>query len=535
MACLPKQVKNVFKSAALLTFVVILSSCQKKSGGNTAHPPSPPQPNPRADYQRPPFNQNSPNGNQNRTWSRQTDYFGRPYDSSENSYSKDGVQKWAQSRRGERRFQRGGSDEEFSGDKLTPPSAMDEMGDDQQNDNRALETTNGRGREEISVSGVNSSAVRVNEATSAIRPARSLGGPSGASGQQTSVVETPAPKGFQSPTGAILDSDNAYSDSRVDTLLAALKAQFDSLPDDKKMASQVLSFSINSVRVLTNMPRDRALKVILKFDGENGSDVRAEFRGSLSPNREAVLDEVGIEANDRFAFKVRLVCVDANPNTCENIVLRVDQYDREMKVVCASAFLVHRLGEVHVTYEESEYFKSLSAPDTHYGKFMEALKNTNDWVAEFNARCFNLSWETCSYLPAIKIPAFRRVEFSSWAVAYGRSYFNLAMFSVPVNGEFIQDVLYLDGHLIESRGESAVNTRVRVQGESRGLKRQYAESYTGRGRYASQLSDTSKVLANDGDGNMTVEIGFLQGGQRVKLDFHSQVLPARNFQTMIAQ
>ncbi|MBK7844101.1 MAG: hypothetical protein IPJ71_10465 [Bdellovibrionales bacterium] len=352
---------------------------------------------------------------------------------------------------------------------------------------------------------------------------------SGSDPQQSSVPYGGAPP---SVTGTIDPAGNYFTDSRVDVLLPVLKAQIDKIPEPIRQESEAFSLAINSMGVQANVKTRRVL-VEFVFDGPTGP-VSAKFAGFLDRNNRSVMYETHATEGDEYPFSVTLACVDADMTTCENTIVRIDQFTNKGEI-CKTAFVVHRVGNAHVTFNQSDYHRSLESLNPNFKEFMLYLKNTSDAVKKVLI-CLRSGRSNCA-TPPMRAPGANDVEFRSWAAAYGRSSFVVSLWSVTTINNPIQDALVFSGPLLlaDSLGqESSSNSEIQINGYQRNLNA--VNVNTGivdhEGKFARYLS-RAQLLKNDGNGNILASIHFNGVAESAELGFKSQVLPGRDFLKLV--
>ncbi|MCC7404228.1 MAG: hypothetical protein IT288_07510 [Bdellovibrionales bacterium] len=326
------------------------------------------------------------------------------------------------------------------------------------------------------------------------------------------------------PTGAADQLRRAFSDSRVDTLLPILKAEVDKLPEKVRRDSESFALAIRSVSVEANEGNRRLVAEII-FDGPQGP-VSAKFRGHLDVNNRAKLEEDASTAGDEFVFKATVVCLDANMESCENTVIRIDQYTNTNEL-CKVAFAVHRMGNVHVQFPMQDYNRSRNSLNSAYKEFMLYMKNTHDAVRAVNA-CRQSGSSSCTPAP-MRAPGANDVEFRSFAVAYGRSAFTLTFWSVttPVNPE--QDVLVISGPLMLADDARDYQENLDVGGFLREVNGRVTSN---QGKFETNISRV-KLLSNDGNGNMVLRVHIKGVEESTLLTITSEILEARDFMYLL--
>ncbi|MCB0363941.1 MAG: PT domain-containing protein [Bdellovibrionaceae bacterium] len=326
------------------------------------------------------------------------------------------------------------------------------------------------------------------------------------------------------PTGAADERRRAFSDSRVDTLLPILKGEVDKLPEDLRTASESFALAIRSVSIEANEGNRKVFAEII-FDGPAGP-VSAKFRGHLDVNNRAVMDESAETSGDDFVFKASVVCLDANMESCENTVIRIDQFTKSGEI-CKTAFAVHRIGNVHVQFPMRDYQKSLKSMNDEYKEFMLYMKNTHDAVQAINA-C-RMSGNNNCMPPPMRAPGANDVEFRSFAVAYGRSAFTLTFWSVTTIEKPEQDVLVISGPLMLADDARDYQANLGVNG--------FLRETTGRvtndqGKFENYISRV-KLLSNDGNGNMVLQVHLKGVAENTLLTITSEILEARDFMYLL--
>ncbi|MCB0385010.1 MAG: PT domain-containing protein [Bdellovibrionales bacterium] len=326
------------------------------------------------------------------------------------------------------------------------------------------------------------------------------------------------------PTGAMDERRRAFSDSRVDTLLPILKAEVDKLPEELRTASESFALAIRSLSVEANEGSRKVFAEII-FDGPTGP-VSAKFRGHLDVNNRAVMEEAAETSGDEFIFKANVVCLDANMESCENTVVRIDQYT-DRGELCKTALAVHRIGNVHVQFPMRDYQKSLKSMNEDYKEFMLYMKNTHDAVQAINA-CRQTGNANCMP-PPMRAPGANDVEFRSFAVAYGRSAFTLTFWSVTTIDKPEQDVLVISGPLMLADDARDYQANLGVGG--------FLRETTGRvtndqGKFESSISRV-KLLSNDGNGNMVLQVHLKGVAESTLLTVGSEILEARDFMYLL--
>jgi hypothetical protein len=333
-----------------------------------------------------------------------------------------------------------------------------------------------------------------------------------------------------SVTGTIDPAGNYFTDSRVDILLPILKAEIDKIPEPLRQESETFSLAINSMGVQANV-KTRKVLVEFIFDGPTGP-VNAKFAGILDRNNRSVMYETSATNGDEYPFSVTLACVDADMTTCENTIVRIDQFTNKGEI-CKTAFVVHRVGNAHVTFNQSDYHRSLESLNPNFKEFMLYLKNTSDAVKKV-LTCLRSGRSNCA-TPPMRVPGANDVEFRSWAAAYGRSSFVVSLWSVTTINNPIQDALVFSGPLLlaDSLGQQS-NSDIQINGYQRNLNA--ANVNTGivdhEGKFARYLS-RAQLLKNDGNGNIRASIHFRGVAESAELGFRSQVLPGRDFLKLI--
>lgn len=333
-------------------------------------------------------------------------------------------------------------------------------------------------------------------------------------------------------TGTIDPAGNYFTDSRVDVLLPILKAEIDKLPEEIRRESEAFSLAINSMGVQANV-KTRKVFVEFIFDGPSGP-VTAKFAGTLDRNNRIVMYETRATEGDEYPFSVTLACVDADMSTCENTIVRIDQFTNKGEI-CKTAFVVHRVGNAHVTFNQSDYHRSLESLNPNFKEFMLYLKNTSDAVKKVLI-CLSSGRSNCA-TPPMRAPGANDVEFRSWAAAYGRSSFVVSLWSVTTINNPIQDALVFSGPLLlaDSLGqESSSNSEIQISGYQRNLNAKNVNTgiVDHEGKFARYLS-RAQLLKNDGNGNILASIHFKGVAESAELGFKSQVLPGRDFLKLV--
>lgn len=333
-----------------------------------------------------------------------------------------------------------------------------------------------------------------------------------------------------SVTGTIDPAGNYFTDSRVDILLPILKAEIDKIPEPLRQESETFSLAINSMGVQANV-KTRKVLVEFIFDGPTGP-VNAKFSGVLDRNNRSVMYETPATEGDEYPFSVTLACVDGDLTTCENTIVRIDQFTDKGEI-CKTAFVVHRVGNAHVTFNLSDYHRSLESLNPNFTEFMLYLKNTSDAVKKVLI-CLRSGRGNCA-TPPMRAPGANDVEFRSWAAAYGRSSFVVSLWSVTTINNPIQDALVFSGPLLLADGlGQQSNLDIQINGYQRNLNA--ANVNTGivdhEGKFARYLS-RAQLLNNDGNGNIRARIHFKGAAESAELGFKSQVLPGRDFLKLI--
>ena len=331
------------------------------------------------------------------------------------------------------------------------------------------------------------------------------------------------------PTGAVDVKRRAFSDSSIDTLLPILKAEVDNLPDQLREDSEAFSLAIRSVSVEAN-ERNRKVIAEIIFSGPDGP-VSAKFIGGLDVNNRAIMEEHPDTAGDEFIFKATVACVDDNDESCENTVIRIDQYTNGNEI-CKTAYAVHRMGNVHVQFNMRDFARYKNSENPMLKDFVHYLKNTHDAVQKVNA-CRRTGRTDCKTVPMLA-PAAAEVEFRSFAVAYGQSAFTLTFWSIRTVKQQDEDVLILSGPLMLSDDVSSTKTDLGIGG----FMRQTNGTITNdQGKYEGYFS-RANLLTNDGNGNLTVlHLNDPRGekGEAVSTMIYvtSEVLEARDFMYLL--
>jgi hypothetical protein len=496
---------------AVIFFGLLFGACSGKKSNKT--PPVAPPPPPPIQYY---GNQQGRNGN--------FDYYGNghvgSYDSEQERAER--RHRYAASQERLYRFRHGGQNRPSEESDFITDDDND-GGHDRPDDWSEEQTGDSRGEQE------------------GYRPRRSPGAPtvlgqnspagvdsSGLNSQQSGGPYSAPP----SLTGTIDPAGNYFTDSRFDVLLPILKAEIDKLREPIRQESEAFSLAISSMGVQANV-KTRKVFVEFIFDGPAGP-VNAKFAGILDRNNRSVMDETPATEGDEYPFKVTLACVDADMTTCENTIVRIDQFTNKGEI-CKTAFVVHRVGNAHVTFNQSDYRRSLESLNPNFKEFMLYLKNTSDAVQKVLI-CLSSGRSNCA-TPPMRAPGANDVEFRSWAAAYGRSSFVVSLWSVTTINNPIQDALVFSGPLLFANNlgqEPSSNSEIHISGYQRNLNA--ADVNTGivdhEGKFAGYLS-RAQLLKNDGNGNILASIHFKGVAESAELGFKSQVLPGRDFLKLI--
>lgn len=338
-------------------------------------------------------------------------------------------------------------------------------------------------------------------------------------------------------TTGVVDKGEIYIDSQFDSILSGLKKVIDGFkPESYKTDSIRLAMAINALK-LRKDPETGQLFLNILFEGpaQNGSPsslIRAVFTGQLGPNKTAFMQETNETNGDQFPFTATVVCIDTSPQTCENTIIRIDQY-ANLNTICKTTFVIHRIGKVHVTFDESDYLSSLHSQNLYYQYFMQYLKNTHDAVQKELACLYNGSTQCGT--PLMELPGSSDVQLETWAAAYGRSRFVLYVLSAVTNGDPIQDQLILDGPLVAADVFNNPQPHGPLQVQFHGRRRNLdVQDHTrnivdNRGRLATYLSQ-ALLLKTNGFGDIDIQLNFAPANSTdsAHIGIHSQVLPVKS-------
>ncbi len=347
---------------------------------------------------------------------------------------------------------------------------------------------------------------------------------------QNSVAQTEI-----SPTGAVDPRSNAYMDSRLDSIMPVLRKHIENISNATVRNESIdMSLSIRGVRVDTNMD-NRTVFLKLNFDAGEGSPLKNEvtdfqFYGSLNEKNVAIIRRNFQIGNKSYPFHVTIICADQNLSTCHNTIIAVYLLEKEnSNDVCKYAFLVHRSGHVHVTYDPRYYYASKNTPNPDFQEFMTYLKHTSD-ASKRVLECLSTRGRVCNRV-SMEVPGAHEVHYRSWAAAYGRSQFILSFYSVTTIDKPIQDVFEFSGPLISSDNYRQPNQNLIVSGYLRDIttsdpSRNVVDNH---GHYAPMIQ-SAEVLRTDGDGTMSIRVSFGSYDSVILNSITNElVVPTRNF------
>lgn len=317
------------------------------------------------------------------------------------------------------------------------------------------------------------------------------------------------PKGYEpNPrpifTGAADERGFPYTDAKDDSIMAELVAKAEAYgADSQQLAGTIkdLSFSISG-QVAT-------LEVDLSIDGDT---IRASF-GGLVQGRTAQLAARSLRSDRgssiNYQLQAQVACVDANQE-CRNAVITIDQIIEGK--VCRRVYAVHRemlrgIGDGHFTIFDQDYINWKSAPTPAQRAFLRILSNT---VYANRALFGQIKQVDVSR----NTPVLGYIGIRAWAVAYGRSAFEISM--SKGYGYNVGDTTKFSGWLTKGSAPAQITEELNISGTYRSpeVNEMYDE------RYAGPAGISQAVLrGNDGRGDLALQFNFYNSNRVSQVNF----------------
>lgn len=281
-----------------------------------------------------------------------------------------------------------------------------------------------------------------------------------------------------------------YTDARQDGMMALAVELFNAIPSHLDKGSRELARRLSDVKLSLGQQSVR-VKFKFRLSQEETGDVelRGQGRGRGDSTR---LQAVTAPGN--YKFSGALTCADAD-GSCQNAMLRVHLHSRSGRVARV-AYVVLRSGEAHVTMSEQDRVNFRSIQNRGHAQFAEYLSNTSyntcaavlreivNGQRQLPACAYQRLKRICGRNAQFKQPSAQSFEFNSWAVAYGKSGFELEM-------------------------QDREHTRFRVHGPLLASSQTpvHNRPLTVGGSFGREIKQAI-LVANDGGGNLNLQIDF---------------------------
>ncbi len=300
-------------------------------------------------------------------------------------------------------------------------------------------------------------------------------------------------------TGALDERGQIYTDAKDDSVMAVMV---------DKMNQQEATFHAESLQLAQSVAKVEfeingqyvSLNLKLKFVDQ---EINTTMTGVLN-GRTAELKQIQPVGN--FELRAHSICVDANQE-CRNVVIVLGHVINGQ--LCKRAYINHRwmmggVGDGHFTLSKEDY-EAWNKPISRAQKaFLRMVANT----VHYNKVLFREIGNE-----PLKYPRLGFLGVRSWAVAYGKSGFEITMKKLALNGG-TSDETKFSGELTKSWVSGDVTQELNVSGNYNDaeVNDRFDE------RFAPSISQVL-LVNNDGRGNLTLQIDFTgevsEGGQTV--------------------
>jgi hypothetical protein len=226
-------------------------------------------------------------------------------------------------------------------------------------------------------------------------------------------------KGYDIPstgalvTGALDDRGQPYTDIGNDSIMAALVAKMNAQDPKFREDSQAMAHAVSYVKL---EEQNGVLNLDLGLELE-GKDLLVPFTGTLVSNKAKLAPRLSTDGN---RFEAEVICTDGSSD-CRSAVIVVDLFVAGNH--CRRMYISHRwlrngVGDGHFTISDDDYANWSQAKNPAQKGFLRLLANT----AHYNKVMFN-------EIPRenVRSPRLGYLGVRSWAVAYGRSQFEIKM------------------------------------------------------------------------------------------------------------
>ena len=299
-------------------------------------------------------------------------------------------------------------------------------------------------------------------------------------------------------TGGRTKSENVlFTDSRRDGLMAVLVEHSKKLPSEVKEKSRKLAMRIFGLDVKTNDGKANVqIDLLAEVEGQPHEKIQLSGRLGDGGQRRDLVQQKNGKAMNKPDYSGAMICADQDGG-CKNIVVelhRLNSKGQKTRMV----FMVYRTGEAHISMSEETRHDFKSFTNKEEKRMAEYLSNTahNSCLyivdsIESGARAmpdcaYQRLLDECGQSRGTKVPYARNFILRSWAVAFGRSAFDLTLTSGA------QDRITIGGPLVTNIDGSSIGQELQVSGKSK--------------YYANPTK--VQLLANDGGGAMNLNIQF---------------------------
>lgn len=286
-----------------------------------------------------------------------------------------------------------------------------------------------------------------------------------------------------------------YTDARRDGVMAFLVERANKLPGDAKTKSKALAIRIVGVDVQKN-GNNSTVKIDLMGERQGDAVQTVELKGARV-----------LETRNKKDYSGALICADLEEKeNCQNVVIEFNRLNSKGQKT-RSVFLVYRKGESNIIMPSDDRVNFEEIENKEHRRFAEYLSNTaynscmvikaavDKGIRKMRDCAYQTLLQDCGAGQQFKAPYASNFILRSWAVAYGRS-----AFDITLKGDGSNDRVTFSGPLAYYAGGGVQETKLEVSGSSR--------------HYATPKK--AALMANDGGGELNLSLEF-KGSPRAEM------------------